>query len=74
MPLRTDLRASEMPQQWPRHITWMFPTAADLYCVVAVLFSRLVRNDLYAVELEDGAGGAFSSFWVVESGHAFLDG
>lgn len=73
MSLRADLRASEMSEQWPRNITWMLPTTADLYCIVAILFSRLVRNDLYAVELEDGAGSSISGFGIVESSHAFLD-
>lgn len=63
-----------MPQLRLRHVTSMFPTASDLHGVVAVLFARLVRDDLYSIELEDGAGCAFAAFGVVEGGHAFFDG
>ena len=48
--------------------------APDAHGVVAVLFSGFVRDDLDAVELEDGAGDSFAGADVEDAGHACFCG
>ena len=45
----------------------------DLHRIVPVFSSGLVRNDLVAVELEDGDGGARAGLRVEDGGHALFD-
>lgn len=63
-----------MAQLRLRHVLLVLPAAADLHREVPVFPLGLVRDDLDAVELEDGAGGALAGFGVVEGCHAFFNG
>ena len=56
----------------PRDVARLFGPRSHLYGPVAVLGARLVRHDLYAVELQDGAGHTSGGFRVIESRHSLF--
>ena len=74
MALESHLVGGEVAPLGPRHVARLLCAGADLHGPVPVLGARLVRDDLHAVELEDGAGDAAGRGRVVEGGHALFRG
>lgn len=74
MSLRRESVNGEMAQERLCHVIRMLPTSPDLNSIISMLLLRLVRDHFHPVELEDSARDAHSGFWVVDTGHSFLNG
>lgn len=68
-----DAVGGKMAPLGPCHVSGLLDAGADLDGPVAVLLASLVRDDLDAVELEDGAGRALCRVGIVEGRHALFD-